>query len=111
MLPAGLFRRAETLILRNSEDLQDENIPYILGQKPNDNTMLLILRKGRKPVLLVSPLEIGNHSGKGVVVKAMEKNLKVKVKVPPEPQIVAALGAAICAREMAGAEENRRIHG
>lgn len=35
------------------------------------------------------------------VVKALEQNLKVKVKVPPEPQIIAALGAAICAREMA----------
>ena len=35
------------------------------------------------------------------VVKALEQNLKVKVKVPPEPQIIAALGAAICAQEMA----------
>ncbi|MFH1646329.1 MAG: acyl-CoA dehydratase activase [Chloroflexota bacterium] len=35
------------------------------------------------------------------VVKALEQNLKVKVKVPPEPQIVAALGAAISAQEMA----------
>jgi predicted CoA-substrate-specific enzyme activase len=34
------------------------------------------------------------------VVRALEQNLKVRVKVPPEPQIVAALGAAICAREM-----------
>ena len=33
------------------------------------------------------------------VVRALEQNLKVKVKVPAEPQIVAALGAAICARE------------
>jgi predicted CoA-substrate-specific enzyme activase len=32
------------------------------------------------------------------VVKALEQKLKVKVKVPAEPQIVAALGAAICAR-------------
>jgi predicted CoA-substrate-specific enzyme activase len=37
------------------------------------------------------------------VVRALEQNLKVKVKVPPEPQIVAALGAAICAREMSEA--------
>jgi (R)-2-hydroxyacyl-CoA dehydratese activating ATPase len=36
------------------------------------------------------------------VVKALEDKLKVKVKVPVEPQIVAALGAAICARELAG---------
>ncbi len=35
------------------------------------------------------------------VVKALEQNLKVKVKVPSEPQIIAALGAAICAQEMA----------
>ena len=35
------------------------------------------------------------------VVKALEQSLKVKVKVPPEPQIIAALGAAICAQEMA----------
>ena len=34
------------------------------------------------------------------VVKALEQNLRVKVKVPAEPQIIAALGAAICAREM-----------
>lgn len=35
------------------------------------------------------------------VVKALEQNLRVKVKVPAEPQIIAALGAAICAREIA----------
>ena len=34
------------------------------------------------------------------VVKAFEERLKTKVKVPPEPQIVAALGAAIYARGM-----------
>jgi predicted CoA-substrate-specific enzyme activase len=34
------------------------------------------------------------------VVKALERNLRVKVKVPHEPQIIAALGAAICAQEM-----------
>ncbi len=34
------------------------------------------------------------------VVKALEQNLKVKVRVPSEPQIIAALGAAICAQEM-----------
>ena len=34
------------------------------------------------------------------VAKALEQNLKVKVRVPPEPQIIAALGAAICAQEM-----------
>jgi predicted CoA-substrate-specific enzyme activase len=38
------------------------------------------------------------------VVKALEDRLKVKVRVPPEPQIVAALGAAIFAREIAGKE-------
>ena len=36
------------------------------------------------------------------VVRALEQNLKVRVKVPPEPQIIAALGAAICAQEMIG---------
>jgi predicted CoA-substrate-specific enzyme activase len=36
------------------------------------------------------------------VVKALEKNLKTKVKVPAEPQILAALGAAISAADMAG---------
>jgi predicted CoA-substrate-specific enzyme activase len=34
------------------------------------------------------------------VKKALEQSLKVKVKVPPEPQIIAALGAAIYAQEM-----------
>jgi (R)-2-hydroxyacyl-CoA dehydratese activating ATPase len=34
------------------------------------------------------------------VVKALEDKLKTKVKVPPEPQILAALGAAICAQEI-----------
>jgi activator of 2-hydroxyglutaryl-CoA dehydratase len=42
---------------------------------------------------------VAKNSG---VVQALEDKLKVKVKVPPEPQILAALGAAICAREMAG---------
>jgi predicted CoA-substrate-specific enzyme activase len=36
------------------------------------------------------------------VVQALAQNLKVKVKVPQEPQIIAALGAAIYAQEMAG---------
>ncbi len=36
------------------------------------------------------------------VVKALEDKLKVKIKVPTEPQIVAALGAAICAQEITG---------
>jgi predicted CoA-substrate-specific enzyme activase len=34
------------------------------------------------------------------VVQALEQNLKVKMRVPPEPQIIAALGAAVCAQEM-----------
>jgi predicted CoA-substrate-specific enzyme activase len=38
---------------------------------------------------------VAKNSG---VVKALEAKLKAKIKVPPEPQIVAALGAAICAR-------------
>jgi activator of 2-hydroxyglutaryl-CoA dehydratase len=38
------------------------------------------------------------------VVKALEEKLKVKVKVPAEPQILAALGAAICAQEIAEAK-------
>ncbi len=42
---------------------------------------------------------VAKNSG---VVKALEANLNVKVKVPPEPQIVAALGAAICAKDMVG---------
>jgi predicted CoA-substrate-specific enzyme activase len=40
---------------------------------------------------------VAKNSG---VVKALESNLNVKVQVPPEPQIVAALGAALCARDM-----------
>ena len=35
------------------------------------------------------------------VVKALEDKLKARVKVTPEPQILAALGAALCAREIA----------
>jgi predicted CoA-substrate-specific enzyme activase len=42
---------------------------------------------------------VAKNSG---VVQALEQSLRVKVKVPPEPQIIAALGAAICAQEMAG---------
>jgi predicted CoA-substrate-specific enzyme activase len=33
------------------------------------------------------------------VVKAIERKLNLKLKIPQEPQIVCALGAAICARE------------
>jgi predicted CoA-substrate-specific enzyme activase len=40
---------------------------------------------------------VAKNSG---VVRALEDKLKAKVKVPPEPQIVAALGAAICAQEI-----------
>jgi activator of 2-hydroxyglutaryl-CoA dehydratase len=36
------------------------------------------------------------------IVQALERNLKAKVRVPPEPQIIAALGAAVCARDMSG---------
>jgi (R)-2-hydroxyacyl-CoA dehydratese activating ATPase len=46
---------------------------------------------------------VGGGVAKNIgVVKALEDRLKAKVKVPPEPQIVAALGAAICAQEMVG---------
>jgi predicted CoA-substrate-specific enzyme activase len=41
------------------------------------------------------------------VVKALEDKLKAKVKVPPEPQIVAALGAAICAQDIAIKENSK----
>jgi len=45
---------------------------------------------------------LGGGVAKNVgVVRALEQNLRVKVKVPAEPQIIAALSAAICAREMA----------
>jgi (R)-2-hydroxyacyl-CoA dehydratese activating ATPase len=47
-----------------------------------------------KPVMLCGG--VAKNIG---VVKALEQRLKVKVKVPHEPQIVAALGAAICARD------------
>ncbi len=36
------------------------------------------------------------------VVGALERNLKAKLKVPPEPQIIAALGAAVSARQIVG---------
>jgi predicted CoA-substrate-specific enzyme activase len=42
------------------------------------------------------------------VVRALEDKLKTKVKVPPEPQIVAALGAAICAGEINGKNRNSK---
>jgi predicted CoA-substrate-specific enzyme activase len=46
---------------------------------------------------------LGGGVAKNVgVMQALEQNLRVKVKVPAEPQIIAALGAAICAQEMAG---------
>jgi (R)-2-hydroxyacyl-CoA dehydratese activating ATPase len=41
---------------------------------------------------------VAKNSG---VVRALDDKLKARVKVPPEPQIVAALGAAICAHEIA----------
>ncbi|HTY81720.1 MAG TPA: acyl-CoA dehydratase activase [Dehalococcoidales bacterium] len=46
---------------------------------------------------------LGGGVAKNVgVVKALEDRLKARVKVPQEPQILAALGAALCAQEIAG---------
>jgi predicted CoA-substrate-specific enzyme activase len=54
------------------------------------------LRVGKR---VVAGGGVANNTG---VVRALEDELKVKVKVPPVPQIVAALGAALCAREITG---------
>lgn len=45
----------------------------------------------------------GGVAKNGGVLRALEEKLKTKIEVPPEPQIVGALGAAL----LAAAELNR----
>ena len=76
MLPAsGLLKRANAIVLGNGEAHKDENIFYLLESAPTDDTLFLIIKRNSKPVLLVSPLEIGNYANrKDVIVKELSKN-------------------------------------
>jgi Xaa-Pro aminopeptidase len=71
-LPSVIFSRAGTVFLRNDDTIQDENLFYLLGRKPSQDTACLFLRKGKKPVLLVSGLELGNYA-KYTYVRSLEK--------------------------------------
>jgi activator of 2-hydroxyglutaryl-CoA dehydratase len=53
----------------------------------------VIARRGRWNRDDAAILNSGVAKNTGVV-KALEKNLKIKVKVPPEPQIVAGAGGS-----------------
>ena len=44
-----------------------------------------------------SPAGVAKNQG---VVRALEERLKVKLFIPPEPQIIGALGAALFARDL-----------
>jgi predicted CoA-substrate-specific enzyme activase len=44
------------------------------------------------------------------VVRALEDRLGIKMFVPPEPQIVGALGAALLARDLAASSKEKGVH-
>lgn len=80
MLPfRGLLKGVDAAVLHNDESHVDENVFYLLGEKPSTATMFLILRRSRAPVLLVSELEIGNYMHKkDVTVKKLDKDSLAK---------------------------------
>ncbi len=75
MLPTiGLLKHANAVVLGNDEAHKDENIFYLLESAPTDDSLFLIIKRNSKPVLLVSPLEIGNYANrKDVAVKELGK--------------------------------------
>ncbi len=89
MLPArGLLEAADAAVLRSDEARTDENIFYLLESPQTKESLFLIVKKNSKPVLLVSPLEIGNYTHrKDVIVKKLDEDMlrqelgKIKNKI------------------------------
>lgn len=62
-----------------------------------DRVMGLVQRVGFEEEVALT----GGVAKNGGVVRALEERLRVKLFIPPEPQIIGALGAALIARELA----------
>ncbi|MBI4170593.1 MAG: aminopeptidase P family protein [Candidatus Aenigmarchaeota archaeon] len=75
----GLLKGVDAVVLRNDESHMDENVFYLLEEKPSTATMFLILKKNSIPVLFVSELELGNYTHKKHVrVEKLDKESLAK---------------------------------
>jgi len=76
MLPVhGLVKGIDAAVLMNDDARTDENIFYLLESPQTKESLFLVIKKNSKPVLLVSPLEIGNYKQrKDVIVKTLDKD-------------------------------------
>lgn len=73
-------------------------IPNILAgihQAVAKRVVGLVLRIGLKDTVVLT----GGVAKNGGIVRALEEELKIKLTIPPEPQLTGALGAATIARE------------
>lgn len=72
-----------------------EDIARGLHEAIADRTAGMVYRIG----LVKKVAMTGGVAKNGGVLRALEEKLKTKIEVPPEPQIVGALGAALLAGE------------
>ncbi len=84
---------------KSGEAVQSANPPGTSGVSDAlaERSQMLIVRVGLVPEFSISG-GIAKNEG---IVKRIERNLKVKAYIAPEPQIVGALGAALYAQKYA----------
>jgi predicted CoA-substrate-specific enzyme activase len=93
-----VFAESEVVSLI-AQGLPREEIARGLHDAIAERTAGLVYRIGLKEKVVMT----GGVAKNSAVLRALEEKLKVKIDLPPEPQIVGALGAAI----LAGEEINR----
>ncbi len=89
-----VFAESEVVSLI-AQGIPREDIARGLHQSIADRTAGMVRRVGLEEAVMIT----GGVAKNGAVVRALSEKLKTKIIVPPEPQIVGALGAAILAEE------------
>lgn len=90
-----LFAKSEILALMR-EGAPIEGLLLALCQAVAERASLLLQRVGVEEDLVIT----GGIAKNGAVVRAVGERLGVEPLIPPEPQIIGALGAALFAREL-----------
>ncbi len=89
-----VFAESEVVSLI-AQGLPREEIARGLHDSIADRTAGMVYRVGLEEKVVMT----GGVAKNGGVLRALEEKLKTKIEVPPEPQIVGALGAALLAAE------------
>ncbi|MFC1893849.1 acyl-CoA dehydratase activase [Chloroflexota bacterium] len=96
----AVFSESE-VISRIAEGAAKEDIAAGVHRALSGKVQSLVERVGFEPELAL----IGGGAKNSGLVRSVEERLGIKALVPPEPQIVAAIGAAMVAREKASSGE------